>query len=197
MKGFLKMKDYLKGFAGVKIFPTITDTEEAYSAAGEVISLEAAVSCSKVDNKASTAIAADDNPNWDTDNEWTDTDLTTVHRQVSLSTLEKLTGGELSEDDTFEEGVLDNAPEVAMVFRGLRRSGGYRGYRYYNCRLTKYEYTLNTKGGENKTADVTLTWKCGSRAIDSKVRGTKDFDTVTEYNTWAASIPSQPVNVGK
>lgn len=185
------MKEYLKGFGGVGYFKTVSDENSGYSVTGTRKAIESAVSCSKADNRTVQAIAADDNPNWDVDSELTDTTLTMVFRQVPLDTLADLTGGSVSTDGTFEEGAFDEAPMRALTFCGLKKGGGYRGYRYYCCRLQSYEYTLQTKGtASGQVADVTLTWRCSPRAADGKIRGSKDFSTVSACQTWLASIPT-------
>lgn len=178
------MPDYLKGFSGAGYFLVGTNTTGGYSTTGVRTTLEGAVSCSKSDTKSTNNIAGDDNPAWDVDVEWTGTTLTTVFREVPLEKLKDLTGCEISEDGTYEEGTLDSAPPMALTFRGLKRTGGYRCYRYYNAVLTSYNYTLNTKGSGNTVADVTLEWNCMPRAVDNKMRGTKDFATAAAANAW-------------
>ena len=184
--------DYLKGFSNFGYFPVNENTETKYGVTAPRTKLEGAYSCSKADNKSGTDIPADDNPAWDTENEWSTTDLTVVLRQIELKALSALCGVEFKEGETFEEGSLDNAPIVALNFRGMKRSGGYRAFRYYCAQLQDYEFTLTTREQGGKVADVTLKFKCKTRRIDNKMRGTQDFATSEAAEAWLATIPTVP-----
>lgn len=184
-------KIYLKGFSYLGFLPTVVDGTSSYSASGTRVPIPSAVSCSKQDNKSTENIPADDNPAWDAETTWNSTTLTIVARQVALSVLKVLSGADVGTDGTIEEGEFDNSPEVALTYRGLRRDGGYRCYRYYRAKLTNMQLDMSTLG-ENSRADVTLTFECLPRSVDGKVRGTNDFaKTETDgMNTWLSQAIS-------
>lgn len=182
-------KDYLKGFSNFGAFPGIENNAEGYKVSGTRMALIGAVSCSKTDSKTTTAIPADDNPEWDVDVQWTGTELTTVVRQMSLKYLATFLGITIGADGTLEEGALDQAPEVALNFRAPRKSGGYRGFRYYCCKLTDCDQQLQTKGGSNGEPTLTLKWRCSPRAVDGKIRGTADFADEAAVDKWLLTIP--------
>lgn len=187
-------KAYLKGFSNFGYLPSVSDSATAYTASGTRVKFEGAVSCSKADNRNTEKIAADDNPSWDTETTWDGTTLTTVVRQMELSHIQFLAGAD-SIESVVEEGVFDEAPEVALTFRALKKNGGYRAFRYYRCKLTGCECNLNTLG-ENTKADVALTFECTPRSCDGKVRGTADFtsDNVDGCLTWLAAAISKTVS---
>lgn len=182
-------KDYLQGFSNFGAFTGVENHAEGYKVSGARMAFIGAVSCSKTDNKSTTAIPADDNPEWDVDVQWTGTELTTVVRQMSLKMLATFLGITLSADGTLEEGSLDQVSEVALNFRAPRKSGGYRGFRYYCCKLTDCDQQLNTKGGNNGEPTLTLKWRCSPRAVDGKIRGTADFADKAAADKWLLTIP--------
>ena len=189
------MPEYLKGFSDFGYFTGVTDTAAEYKIASASTRVSAAgtVSCSRTDNKTQTSIPADDDPNWDRLNEWEYTDLEIILRQLSLADLAALTGNTIATSSALEEGILDDAPTVALNFRAPKRGGGYRGYRSYNAQLQSYECNLQTSGtSAGQVADVTLRFRCKGRLVDGKVRGTQDFTTAALCSTWLASIPTVP-----
>lgn len=181
----------LKGFAGVGIFPDVSDTETEYSAAGERISFVGASSGTFTDNREEYEIPGDDGI-YDSGSDWTSTDVDVTIHEIDLAALAKLVGCDINEaKKAIEEGTLDIAETVCLVYRALRRDGGYRCYRYYNCKLTKYSVSHNTKSSSNNDGQpYTLTFKCIPRAVDGKIRGTADVANLAEANTWLASVPT-------
>ncbi len=184
------MPDYLKGFSALGYFPVTADTSSAYAVGATRTLIPSAVSCSKTDNRNTLAIAADDNPEWDYENELASVDLSITVREMSLADLRFLAGAEIGEDGTTEEGSFDDAPIVALNFRGLKKGNGYRGFRYYAAKLTSYENTLSTKGESNSAPTVVLHFHCMPRNADGKIRGKNDFSTGAACDTWLAAIPS-------
>lgn len=181
----------LKGFAGVGIFPEVNDTETEYSAAGEKINFIGASSGSFTDNREDFEIPGDDGI-YDSGSDWTSTDLEIVIHEIDLESLAALAGCDIDKaKKAIEEGTFDIAQTVCIVYRALRRDGGYRCYRYYNCTLTNYSVSHTTKSSSNNDGQpYTLTFKCIPRAVDGKIRGTADTANLAEANTWLASIPS-------
>ena len=185
----------LKGFSALGYFPGIEDLLEEYLAEEARVPLYGAVSCSKSDTKTSTLIAADDDPQWDREDDWTETTLTIVVRQAELKDLATFVGADYEEPTNgpeMEESTLDESPPVALNFRGLKGGGGYRCFRYYNARLISYEVTPTTKGEGTGTQDYTLNFSCKGRAYDGRVRGTKDFDSADGVSAWLNTIPAMP-----
>lgn len=188
-----KKKIGLKGFAGVGIFPEVSDTEAEYSAAGQKIDFVGASSGSFTDNREDFEILGDDGI-YDSGADWTSTDVDVTIHEIDLASLAKLSGCDIDETKkAIEEGTLDIPQTVCLVYRALRRDGGYRCYRYYNCKLTNYSVNHNTKGSSNDGQPYTLTFKCIPRAVDGKIRGTADTANLAEANTWLSSIPTVTV----
>lgn len=196
-KGIKMNKDYLQGFSNFGAFAGVDNRSDSYAVSGARLAIAGAVSCSKTDSKSTTAIPADDNPEWDVSVQWTGTDLTTVVRQMSLTTLATFLGISVDSDGTLEEGALDAAREVALNFRAPRKNGGYRGFRYYCCKLTDCDQQLNTRGSGNNEPTLTLKWRCSPRAVDGKIRGTADFSDETAVDQWLLNIPSVGVSPAK
>lgn len=188
------MKKYLKGFANLGYGKVTENTSEKYSAE-KITKIPGAKSCTPTDNRSDYAINADDGV-WDSGAEWTDTTNEITIVEADLDTLVVLTGAEITEDEqTAEEGVFDNAPEVALTYSALNASGGYRLFRYYCCKATNYKVTHTTRGESNDAQSYTITFKCTPRKIDGKIRGTKDVDK-GESLTFLDSIPSLPEILG-
>lgn len=184
----------LKGFSGLGVFLVENNTSTAYSVTGPRTELEGAYSCGVTDNVTTTPIPADDDPNWDIEKDWESTDLEIVVRQAELKVLAKLIGTDFSETSgILEEGLMDNAPIVAFTFKCLRKDGGYRLYRYYNCKLTGYSVSHKTRGDGAESQDYTLSFKCSARQIDDKVRASCDIGKDDSPSEWLEDIPSLPV----
>lgn len=185
-----KKKIGLKGFAGVGVFPKITDAETEYSASGEKITFVGASSGNYTDNREEFEIPGDDSI-YDSGSDWTSTDVDVTIHEIDLAALAQLSGCDIDEaKKAIEEGTFDVAANVCLVYRALRRDGGYRCYRYYNCTLTNATVSHSTKGSSNDGQPYTLTFKCVPRAVDGKIRGTADVANLAEANTWLASIPT-------
>ena len=186
----MKKKIGLKGFSALAAFPTIVNTIEEYSASGEKINFIGASSCKFSDNREDYSIPGDDDV-YDSGSEWTHTDLEVVIHEIDLTYLAALAGCEPDEAKTaIEEGIFDIPQEVALVYRALRRDGGYRCYRYYRCKLISYSVDHSTRGSSSDGQPYTLTFRCMPRAIDGKIRGTEDVENMAASVTWLASIPT-------
>ena len=183
----------LKGFSNFGFIPVVTNSASAYSATGEVERLVGAQSCSVDDQRTDFTINGDDGI-YDSGSEWTNSTLTVTVAEMTLEQLAALTGATINEEsDEMEECTLDAAPDVALTFSALRRDGGYRLYRYYIAKLTKYKVTHNTKGqnsGENQNYE--LTFLCSPRLVDSKIRATKEV-AKGDALSWLDTIPDEPV----
>ena len=185
----------LKGFRNFGYFRTVTDTEEAYTASDRK-QLDGAFSCSKTDDKTTTPIPADDNAMWDVENDWESTTLTVVVRQMLLADLAKLSGGKMEtgagDDLGMIEGIYDEAPTVALNFAALQKGEKYRCFTYFCAQLTKAEVNHQTTGGDTKTQDYTLEFKCKGRKIDGAMRLVKvlpDYDAAKLHLETIAAAP--------
>ena len=180
----------LKGFSAVAVFPNVEDTEVKYSAAGEALKFIGASEGNFTDNREEFTIPGDDGV-YDSGSEWTYTDVEVTVHEIDLAVLAQLAG--CSKDEvktTIEEGVFDIPTTVALVYRALRRDGGYRCYRYYNAKLLKYSVEHKTKGSSSDGQPYKLAFRCTPRAIDGKIRGTEDVKDAAASATWLASIPT-------
>lgn len=184
----------LKGFSAFGIFPEITDTAAEYSAAGEKIEFVGASSCSVTDNREDFEIPGDDGV-YDSGSEWTSTDFEVTVHEAELSGIASLAGCTIdTAKKAIEEGVFDIPKTVAAVYRALRRDGGYRCYRYYNCKLKSYTVNHSTKGSSNDGQAYTFKFGCLPRAVDGMIRGTADVANAAESLTWLASIPKVTIS---
>lgn len=183
-------KDYLKGFSNLGVFIGVQNTAGGYQAPAVRQAIEGAVNCSKTDNRTTTAIPADDDPEWDVDVELTGAELTTTVRHMPLPLLAALLGATISADGTLEEGDRDQAPECALNFRAPKKDGGYRGFRYYCCKLVDHSYTLNTRGSGTQEPTAQLKWRCSPRAVDGVLRGKADFSDAAAVDAWLLTIPA-------
>lgn len=186
----MKKKIGLKGFSALAAFPTIVNTIEEYSASGEKINFVGASNCRVSDNREDFSIPGDDDV-YDSGSEWTDTTLEIVIHEIDLPSLAAIAGCSTNEAKTaIEEGVFDIPEEMALVYRALRRDGGYRCYRYYRCKLVSYSVDHTTRGSNSEGQPYTLTFRCMPRAIDGKIRGTEDVEDMAASVTWLATIPT-------
>lgn len=190
-------KKYLKGFSNFGYLPVTKNDDTGYAVDNSKYeSVPGGQSCSPSDNKTDFSIPAD-NIVWDSGAEWTDSTLEVTLVETELSLIAEMTGATINEEkDTIEEGVLDEAPELALTFAALRRDGGYRLYRYYSCRCTGMSVSHTTKGENNDAQAYTLTFKCMPRVQDGKIRATKDvaknnnLDWLKSFETTADDNPS-------
>lgn len=184
------MKKYLKGFANLGYSKLTENTTEKY-AAEKIKKIPGAKSCTPTDNRSEYEIDADDGV-WDSGSEWTDTTQEITIVETDLKTLSEITGAEFKTDEELmEEGVFDNAPEIALTYSALNASGGYRLFRYYCCKATNYKVTHTTRGESNDAQSYTITFKCTPRKIDGKIRGTKDVakDASLEFLNTLPALP--------
>lgn len=180
----------LKGFSGAGVFPNITDTSAEYSAEGTKIVFVGATSGNITDNREDFSIMGDDTV-YDSGSEWTSTDVEITVQEMALDAIAALAGCTLNEAKAaIEEGVFDIPAAVALVYRALRRDGGYRCYRYYNCKLKSVSVSHTTKGSSNDGQPYTLTFTCLPRLIDGAIRGTEDVADIAAADTWLSSIPT-------
>lgn len=187
----------LKGFSAFGIFPEITDTATAYTAAGTKLEFVGASSCSVSDNREDFEIPGDDGV-YDSGSEWSSTDVEVTVHEAELAQIATLAGCTIDEAKAaIEEGVFDIPANVAMVYRALRRDGGYRCYRYYNCKLKSYTVNHSTKGSSNDGQAYTFKFSCLPRAVDGMIRGTADVASAAESLTWLASIPNVTADTGE
>ena len=184
-------KKLLKGFANLGVIPVTENTEASYKATGEITKLPGAQTCAPVDNRESYSINADDGV-YDNGAVWKNSTLTITVVETSLANLSVITGSTIDESkEEMEEGVFDNAPEVALTFSALCADGGYRLYRYYAAKCTGYKVTHTTRGQSNDAQTYELTFEASPRKIDGMVRGTKDVAKGTAL-TWLDTIPAMP-----
>lgn len=186
----MKKKIGLKGFSALGAFPTIVNTITEYSASGEKINFVGSSKCNVSDNSEDYSIPGDDDV-YDSGAEWEDTTLEIVIQEIDLPSLAAMAGCSINEaKSAIEEGVYDIPEEMALVYRALRRDGGYRCYRYYRCKLISYKVDHSTRGSSSDGQPYTLTFRCMPRAIDGKIRGTEDVADMAASVTWLASIPT-------
>ena len=180
-------KLYLKGFSNFGYHKIKDDDAEKYSGAGERVKVPSARTCSPTDNRTDFSINADDGV-WDSGSDWESTTLEIAVAQMELPTLAELTGATVNEDNSIDEGPLDNAPSIAPAFAALGADGGYRLYRYYSAKATNIAISHTTKGESTDAQVYTITFKATPRKCDGKIRSTTDvakgaaltwLDTVT------------------
>ena len=188
------MAKYLKGFNNFGVRSVTTNTNSTYLADDtSYLPVPGAQSCSPTDNRSDYKIYADDGV-WDSGAEWETTNLDITVVESELATIAFILGLSLS-DGVLEEGVLDNAPELALTFSALRADGGYRLYRYYSAKCTGYKVSHTTKGQNNDAQSYTLTFECTPRKSDGVVRDTKDVaqgTALTWLTTFNTTTPSSP-----
>lgn len=190
MANATKKKIGLKGFSAFGAFPTVVNTAVEYSASGEKLNFVGASSCFPSDNSEDFSIPGDDDV-YDSGSEWTSTDLEIVIHEMDLAHLAALAGCETDEAKTaIEEGIFDIPQEIALVYRALRRDGGYRCYRYYRCKLISYKVEHATRGSSSNGQPYTLKFSCMPRAVDGKIRGTADVEDMAASAIWLATIPT-------
>ena len=168
----------------------IEETESTWSAGNRTV-LEGAVSVSKTDNRTRTNIPADDDPAWDIENEWTDTQLVITIRQLNLEDQSNLQGSETDASGAVLEGPDDIAPQVALNFASEKRDGTYRCYTYFNCVLADIQITHNTKGSGG-TSDFQLTFTCKKRMCDGKARSVIGVADMAAARAYLAEFPVYP-----
>ena len=193
-------KKALKGFGNVKYFPLTANTSAAYTPTNPGSALGVgARSCTASDTRNEYKIPGDDGI-YDQGSEYESTELQISVNEMPLEVLAALTGADYDDlTDVMSEGELDNAPEVALSFSGLRSDGGYRLYQYLCCKLTSYKADLKARlDNGNDVSQYQLTFLCLGRTADKKVRLTRDVDKpvggaadLTWLNTVAA-IPTVP-----
>lgn len=188
-------KKYLRGARNFGFHKVKTNTEEAYECEAERIKIPALASVSSSDSRSEFTIHADDEV-YDSGSNWDYTDIDVAVRELDLAILSELTGAEMSEEDVMEEGVFDEAPEVAISFAGLRKDNSFRAFRYYSAKLIKYAVSHETKGENNNSQDYTLTFRCKNRSIDGKLKGTKDVAAVDGL-TWLDTMPTLPAQAAE
>lgn len=184
-------KKYLKGFSNFGYRPVTKNDTDGYTVDDEkYVSVPSAQSCSPSDNRQDFSIPADDGI-WDSGSEWTYTDLEVTFAETELAILSELTGADFdSEDLEADEGVLDNAPEIAVSFSALRADGGYRLYRYWSAKCIGYTVSHQTKGQSQDAQSYTLRFRCIPRKNNGKIRATKDIAAGTAL-TWIRSFAVQ------
>lgn len=185
-------KKYLKGFSDLGYRPVTKNDGTGYVVDDEKYKdVPGAVSCSPTDNKEDFEIFADDGI-WDSGSEWKSTDLEITVTEAELETMADIIGAEFDPENLeMEEGTFDNAPEIALSFRALRRDGGYRLYRYFSARCTGYSVSHQTKGQDNNSQNYTFRFRCTERKTDGKIRATKDVSK-TDDMSWIRSFAATP-----
>ena len=187
----------LKGFSALGIFTNVSNTAAEYSVSGTKLELVGASSGSITDNREDYEIPGDDAV-YENGSDWTSTDVEVVVHEIDLATLSALAGCTIDEAKAaIEEGVFDIPDTVAIVYRALRRDGGYRCYRYYNCKLKSYSVSHSTKGSSSDGQPYTLKFGCLPREIDGMIRGTADVANAAAAATWLASIPTVTAETAK
>lgn len=190
-------KKALKGFGNVKYFTLTANTAAAYTPMnpGKALGVGAR-SCTAGDTRNEYKIPGDDGI-YDQGSEYESTELQIAVNEMPLEVLSDLTGAEYDDaTSVMSEGELDNAPEVALSFSGLRADGGYRLYQYLCCKLTGYKVDLKARlDNGNDVSQYQLTFLCLGRAADKKVRLTKDVDKPTSGAidlTWLNTVATVP-----
>ena len=167
-------KKYLKGFSNFGYFKVTEDTADNYNAATERKRIPSARSCSPTDNRTDFSIPGDDGV-WDSGSEWKDTTSEITFNEFDLETLADLTGAKVNEDGSIDEGILDNAPTVAINYSALRADGGYRLYCYFSSVATNIKVSHTTKSENTDAQSYTITFKHTPRKLDGVIRRTIDI----------------------
>lgn len=188
-------KKGLKGFANFRYFPISADTGTAYTP-GISSLLIGARQCTVEDTRNEYKIPGDDGI-YAQGSDYESTTLTVNINEIELKDLAALTGGSYTESPgELNESDLDAAPQVALTFSALMVDGGYRMFRYYNAKLTKYKADLRAKlDTGNEVNQYQLTFVCSARKTKATsetkpmIRTTKDAADATGL-TWLESIPA-------
>ena len=181
-------RKYLRGFSNFGMAAVTQNDASGYLVGERYVAVPSGQSCAKTDNKSDYTIYADDVV-WDDGREWESTDLDVTVAETELGTIGTMLGIELSEDDSLEEGVFDDPPELALSFSGLRKDGGYRLFKYFVAKCTGYDVSHATKGQNTDAQNYTFHFKCTPRKSDGKIRATKDVakgDNLNWIKTFSA-----------
>lgn len=183
-------KKKLRGFSALRFWPVTANDDTAYTT-GTKFSVPAVVSATMTRNTEDYTDYADDGI-YDSGSEFKDDTFEIVLQELPIELAAKLDGATYSDTDkVYSWGTTSAAPELAMGFRCLMRSGNYLMIQYYSVTCTAIKVDYQTKGASNEGSQYTVTVKAATRKGDNLVVRKKESTQASDLS-WLDAVDQLP-----